>query len=45
MSAVGIRLATHALIFFVRGAASDLKYAVGYFLTKDVTRSGGAKLW
>ena len=30
-------LATHALVFFVRGAASDLKYALGYFLTKDVT--------
>ena len=30
-------LATHALVFFVRGAASDLKYALAYFLTKDVT--------
>ena len=30
-------LATHALVFFVRGAASNLKYALGYFLTKDVT--------
>ena len=30
-------LATHALVFFVQGAASDLKYALGYFLTKDVT--------
>ena len=30
-------LATHALVFFVRGAASDLKYALGYFLTRDVT--------
>ena len=30
-------LATHALVFFVRGAASDLKYALGYFLSKDVT--------
>ena len=29
--------ATHALVFFVRGAASDLRYALGYFLTKDVT--------
>ncbi|CAB4010182.1 Transposable element P transposase, partial [Paramuricea clavata] len=29
--------ATHALVFFVRGAASDLKYALAYFLTKDVT--------
>jgi uncharacterized membrane-anchored protein len=28
-------LATHALVFFVCGAASDLKYA--YFLTKNVT--------
>ena len=30
-------LATHALVFFVRGAATDLKYAIAYFLTKDVT--------
>jgi hypothetical protein len=30
-------LATHALVFFFRGAASNLKYALGYFLTKDVT--------
>ena len=30
-------LATHALVFFIRGAASDLKYALAYFLTKDVT--------
>ena len=30
-------IATHSLVFFVRGAASDLKYALGYFLTKDVT--------
>ena len=30
-------LATHALVFFVRGAATDLKYALGYFLTRDVT--------
>ena len=30
-------LATHALVFFVRGAASNLKYALAYFLTKDVT--------
>ena len=30
-------LATHALVFSVRGAASDLKYAIGYFRTKDVT--------
>ena len=30
-------LATHALVFFVRGAATDLKYALAYFMTKDVT--------
>ena len=30
-------LATHALVFFARGAATDLKYAIAYFLTKDVT--------
>lgn len=30
-------LASHALLFFVRGAATDLKYALAYFLTKDVT--------
>ena len=30
-------LATHALVFFVRGAATDLKYSLAYFLTKDVT--------
>ena len=30
-------LATHALVFFVRGAATDLKYALGYFLTRNVT--------
>ena len=30
-------LSTHALLFFVRGAASDLKYTLAYFLTKDVT--------
>ena len=30
-------LATHALVFFVRGAATDLKYAIAYFLTKDET--------
>ena len=29
-------LATHALVFFVRGAVSDLKCALGYFLNKDV---------
>ncbi len=30
-------LATHALVFFVRGAATKLKYALAYFLTKDIT--------
>lgn len=30
-------LATHALVFFVRGVATDLKYTLAYFLTKDVT--------
>ena len=30
-------LATHALVFFVRGVATDLKYTIAYFLTKDVT--------
>ena len=30
-------LATHALVFFVRGTATDLKYSLAYFLTKDVT--------
>ena len=30
-------LATHALVFLVRGVATDLKYTVEYFLTKDVT--------
>lgn len=30
-------LATHAQVFFVWGAASDLKYALGYFVTKDAT--------
>ena len=29
-------LATHALVFFVWGAATDLKYALAYFMTKDV---------
>jgi hypothetical protein len=33
----GHELATHALVFFVRGAATDLKYVLAYFLTKDVT--------
>ena len=30
-------LATHALVFFVRGAATDLKFSLAYFLTKDIT--------
>ena len=30
-------LATHALVFLVRGVATDLKYTLAYFLTKDVT--------
>ncbi len=30
-------LATHALVFLVRDAATDLKYVLAYFLTKDVT--------
>ena len=30
-------LASHALVFFVRGAATDLKYALAYFLTKSLT--------
>ena len=30
-------LATHALAFLVRGMATDLKYTLAYFLTKDVT--------
>ena len=30
-------LGTHALVFFVRGAATDVKYSLAYFLTKDVT--------
>ena len=36
-SFVSTELATHALVFFVRGAATDLKYAIAYFLTKGVT--------
>lgn len=31
------KLATHALVFFVPGAATELKYALAYFLTKDAT--------
>ena len=30
-------LATHALAFLVRGVATDFKYTLVYFLTKDVT--------
>ena len=30
-------LATHALAFLVGGVATDLKYTLAYFLTKDVT--------
>lgn len=30
-------IATHALAFFIRGVATDLKYTLAYFLTKDVT--------
>ena len=30
-------LATHALAFLVRGVATDLKYTLAYFLTKNVT--------
>ncbi|XP_028394454.1 uncharacterized protein LOC114518646 [Dendronephthya gigantea] len=30
-------LATHALVFLVRGVATDLKFTLAYFLTKDVT--------
>ena len=30
-------LATHALAFLVKGVATDLKYTLAYFLTKDVT--------
>ena len=35
--ASGNELATHALAFLVRGVATDLKYTLAYFLTKDVT--------
>ena len=35
--ASGDELATHALVFLIRGVATDLKYTLGYFLTKDVT--------
>ncbi len=35
--ASGDELATHALVFLIRGVAIDLKYTLGYFLTKDVT--------
>ena len=30
-------LATRALVFFVQGVTTDLKYVLAYFLTKDVT--------
>jgi hypothetical protein len=30
-------LGTYALVFLVRGVATDLKYTLAYFLTKDVT--------
>ena len=30
-------LATHALVFFVKGAATDLKHALAYFMTRDMT--------
>ena len=30
-------LATHVLAYYVRGLASDLKFELGYFGTKDVT--------
>ena len=30
-------LATHVLVLYIRGIASDLKFEVGYFGTKDVT--------
>ena len=30
-------LATHVLVFFVRGLVSDLKFELGYFGTKDIT--------
>lgn len=30
-------IATHVLVFFVRGVATDLKYVLGYFFTKDLT--------
>ena len=29
-------LATHALVFFIQGAASKLEYDLGYFQTKDL---------
>ena len=30
-------LATHALVYYVRGIASDLKFSLAYFATKGVT--------
>ena len=31
------QLATHALVYYVRGLASDLKFSLAYFATKGVT--------
>ncbi len=31
------QLASHALVYYVRGLASDLKFSVAYFATKGVT--------
>ncbi len=31
------QLATHALVYYVRGLASDLKFSIAYFATKGVT--------
>ena len=30
-------MATHALVYYVRGIAPDLKFSLGYFATKGVT--------
>ena len=30
-------LATHALVYYIRGIASDLKFSLTYFATKGVT--------
>ena len=32
-----LNLATHAQVFFILGAASNLTYALAYFFTKDVS--------